>query len=358
MRLFYLPNENTEGDQVGPRQAFVHLLNDGTLSAAQAYSYYVERKKHASQHAALRHLHAAIAAFAPDVIFWQHLHDGYPVDEGFFASLKALPSRPKLVAHEADAYGRYVKRMDGSLKRLLAACDLAVVVGLGDLARLVREAGAPRLIYSPNSVDDVRFGQPWQPTSTETREWDALMIANLHCLKRIPWLHLPGGAKRKRLARLFHRAHGTRFAVFGSGQGWQGEAFCRGPVPYDAQEPTLRRAWLSINWGQFDAIPMYASDRLVISLASGAPHITNWQPGYDALFAGARSLFTVRSPEEALDVADELLSRPRQQLIDLGQHTMVFVRQHFSARRVYGELVRAIAEQLFERPILGNEGPM
>ena len=344
LRLFYLPNEGREGDQVGPRQAFEAMRAQGRLSAYSAYSYQVERARQPDQASALRDLQARIAEFAPDLIFWQHIHDDYPIDAGFLQQLKAGPSKPWLAYHEADAYGRYVKRMDGTLRIMFAACDVAVLVGLGDLARLVRQCGAPRILYSPNSVDDVRFGQPWTPTPA--RRFDAVMIANLTCLKRIPWLYMPGGAQRKRLAQLFHSAMGPRFAVFGAGQGWRGQTYALGAVPYDEQESVLRQSWLSINWGQFDTLPMYASDRLVISLASGVPHITNHQPGYDELFAGAQALFTVHSPAQALDVADWLLSRPREQLIEMGAQTMQFARQHFSAHRVYGDLLQAIAEQM------------
>lgn len=344
MRLFYLPNEGREGDQVGPRQAFEHELAEGRLSAYQAYSYQVERTRQPDQASALRALRSSIAAFAPDLIFWQHIHDGYALDAAFLAELKTLPGRPWLVYHEADAYGRYVKRIDRTLRSMFGACDLAVLVGLGELAQLVRGCGAPRILFSPHSVDDTRFGQPWTPTLQ--RRFDAVMIANLTCLKRVPGLHMPGGAQRKRLAALCHAALGHRFAVFGAGQGWAGQPYGHGPVPFAAQEATLRQSWLSLNWGQFDKLPMYASDRLVISLASGVPHICNHQPGYDELYAGARALFTVHSPAQALDVADWLLSRPREHLIEMGQQTAQFARQHFSARRVYGDLLVAIGQQM------------
>ena len=348
MRLFYLPNESLEGDQVGPRQAFEQLLDDGRLAAYQAHSYLVERRRHASHEVALVELKAAVTAFAPDVIFWQHVHDGYPLAGEFLAGLKAGSSRPKLVYHEADAYGRYVKRMDHTLRAMLAACDLAVLVGLGDLARLAREAGAPRVMLAPHSCDETRFGRPWQPTGV--RRFDALMVANLSCRMRIPGWHLPGGAKRKRLAQLFHRAYAERFAVFGAGQGWAAAPYCQGPIPFDQQEATIRSAWLSVNWGQFDELPMYASDRLAISLAAGVPHITNHQPGYELLFPNARGLYAVTSPGEALDVADMLLSLPREHLIEIGLQGMAYALQHLTARRVYADLITAIGQQLLGPP--------
>ena len=345
LRFFYAPNEAVEGDQVGPRKAFRLLCDEGMLSAYSAYSYLVERQKAASHDHALEQLHAAVQAFQPDVIYIQHLNGSYPVDRAYLQRLKSIASRPKLVWHDPDPYGRFIKPLDATMKTALAESDLAILVGLGYLAEHVRRAGAKRVLFAPHSYDDERFGQPWEPTLT--RAHDAIMIANLTCLKRIPFLYLPGGRNRKRMSRAFHAAYGERYAVFGAGRGWQGEPYCRGPIAFDAQERTIRSAWLTVNWGQFDEIAMYSSDRLPISLATGVPHITNHQRGYEHLFPDAKGLYFVHSPAEALDVADHLLSKPREQLAEIGAQGVSYARERLNASRVYRDIVIAIRQQLF-----------
>lgn len=345
MRFFYVPNEAVEGDQVGPRKAFALLHAQGALSAYTAYSYLVERRQAADHAQALERLHAAVDAFQPDVIYFQHLNGSYPVDSAYVRRLKDVASKPKFVWHDPDPYGRFIKPVDPTMKAALAETDMAIVVGLGYLAEHVRRAGAKRVLFSPHSYDDERFGQPWEPTLA--RRYDAIMIANLTCLKRIPFLFLPGGRHRKTMSRAFHAAYGDRYAVFGAGQGWQGEPYCRGPIPFDAQERTIRSSWLTINWGQFDEIAMYSSDRLPISLATGVPHITNHQRGYEHLFPGARGIYFVHSPAEALDVADFLLSKPRAELAAIGAEGVAYARERLNATRVYRDVVTAIREQLF-----------
>ena len=345
LRLFYVPNESVEGDQIGPRKAFRLLHEQGVLSAYTAYSYLVEGAKAASHDEALQHLHAAVQDFQPDVIYFQHLNRSYPVDQAYVRQLKSVASRPRFVWHDPDPYGKFIKPLDRTMKAALAESDMAILVGLGYLAEHVRRAGAKRVLFAPHSYDDERFGQAWQPTLS--RPYDAVMIANLTCLKRVPFLFLPGGRQRKRMSRAFHRAYGDRYAVFGAGQGWQGEPYCRGPIPFDAQERTIRSAWLTINWGQFDEIAFYSSDRLPISLASGVVHITNHQRGYEHLFPDAKGIYFVRSTAEALDVADCLLSLPREQLIALGEQGRVYARERLNATTVYRDIVTAIRQQLF-----------
>lgn len=345
IRLFYIPNEQNEGDQIGPRKAFGKLLNDGELGAYAAYSYYVERKKRSTHHEALDHLREAVDAFQPDLIFWQHLNKNYPVDREFLCSLKAVASKPKFVWHDPDAYGRFVKRIDPVMKAAIAESDAVVIKALGAFADSVRSLGAKRIVFSPESFDDERFSQPWTPTFE--REYDVVMIANLSTLKRIPWLFMPGGRARKRLARLLYRNHQDRFAVFGGGRGWLGERYCKGPIKFADQERTMRTSWVTVNWTQFDALPMYFSDRLPISMASGVPHITNYQPGVEHVLPDAKGVYFARSPQEAADLTTMLLSETRERLIEIGAECAAYARTNLCATKVYGDLIRSLKEKLF-----------
>jgi hypothetical protein len=346
LRFFYVPNEMVEGDQVGPRKAFGQLHAEGVFSAYMAYSYLVERTRAASQAQALERLYAAVDAFQPDVIYFQHLNGSYPVDSAYIRRLKSVASRPRFVWHDPDPYGRFIKPIDPVMKAVLAETDLAVVKGLGYFSAAVRRAGAQRILFAPESFDDERFARGGAPSAT--RPLDAVMIANLTCLKRIPWLFMPGGRSRKTTARLLHRAYGERFAVFGGGQGWRGEAYCRGSIAFERQEEFIRSAWISVNWSQFDEIPFYFSDRLPISLAAGVPHVTNHQRGFEHVLGQAQGVYFVHSPAEALDAADYLLSLPREQLIEIGEQGRAYARERLNATRVYRDVVTAIREQLFD----------
>lgn len=345
LRLLYLPNEGTEGDQIGPRRAFERIHAEGDLSAYQAYSYLVRAKSLGSHRAALAELLNTARGFAPDVIFVQHMTDAYPVDRLFLRQLKALPSRPRLVLWEGDAFGRYFKKPSATLVAGMAESDITFLVGLGYLADAARTAGAPRVRLAPHSYDSIRFDLPWVPP--RHRLLDAVMIANLHRIKRMPGLYLPGGRQRKQLAKAFHKSLGERFAVYGGGTGWKSEAYARGPIPFHQQSDTIRNAWMSVTWDHFDDLPMYSSDRLPISLACGVPHLTNYQPGYELVFGGIPGLYWFHTPQEAVDIALYLLSMPVDRRIELGIAAAEHMRSHFHADKVYGDILQIIREELF-----------
>lgn len=348
MRWFYLPNEESEGDQIGPRMAFEKLHAEGRFSAYQAYSYLVEKKKAASLCEAQEALVEAARAFAPDVIFAQHINHAYPVDHAFMRRLKELPSRPRLVIHEGDPYNRWRKPIGASLAATFAESDIVVLVGLGSLADLALEAGARKIRFIPHSYDSRRFGTPWMPTST--RKWDAVMIANCVNYRRIPGVYLPGGRQRIQSADALYRVLGNRLAVFGIGKGWAGKPYAKGALPFDDQANAVRDAWMTVNWQQFPEISMYSSDRLSIGLACGVPHITNRQEGYPHVFDQIPGCYFVHSPREMRDVALYLLSLPVERRIEMGGQAAEYARRHFEATVVYRDLVLALRDDLVRQP--------
>lgn len=347
-RLLYVPNERIEGDQVGPRKAFESLKAEGELSAYRAYSYLVRGKLAASHADALAEMLNEVREFQPDVIFIQRTTIAYPMERSYLRQLKAGPGKPKLVLYEEDPYDPFIKRLDSTMHNVMAECDMAVLGGTGYLLDLAHRAGTRTIRFAPHSYDSLRFDTPWTPT--RTRRWDALMIANLTCLKRVPFLYMPGGYSRKQAARRLHRYLGDRFAVFGGGQGWEGEPYCQGRIAYDKQGEAIRDAWMSVNWGQFDRIGMYCSDRLPISLACGVPHITNYQPGYEHIYSNVPGLFIIKTPAEAADVALYILSLPVDVRIELGRQAAEYARRHLHATVVYANIVRMVREQLMDHP--------
>lgn len=353
MRWFYVPNENNDGDQIGPRLAFEKLHNEGVFSAYKVYSYFVRQKALNNHQDALDDFLKAASDFSPDFIFIQHPGNRYPLSREFLQKLKNLPSKPKLVLYEEDPFGYIVKRMDASLKAVLAESDMCFLGGTGYIADMAHKAGAKNVRFALHSYDDQRFGTPWQPTLT--RQFDAVMIANLSCLKRIPWLFMPGGRSRKLTARALYKHLGDRFAVYGGGQGWEGEPYCKGKIAFNKQGDAIRDAWMSINWGQFDQIPMYSSDRLPISLACGVPHITNYQPGYEQLFTHIPGLFIAKTPAEAVDIALYIISLTEERRNELGFQAAEYAQSHLNAKVVYANIVSVVKEQLYDKIVHTNK---
>lgn len=345
LRLLHLPNEVQTGFQVGPREAFAVMLARGELAACETFSFLHESQRRGMAES-LSGLLRVAEAFRPDVVLWQHV-GRYPVDAAYMQQLRASIGTAVLVYHEGDVYGRRLKPLPAPVRVLAAHADVVSLVGLGELSDLFRAQGARRVIWSPHSFDSQRFNRPW--AATPTRQRDAMMIGN-RITSRLPWRELPGARERFQIAELLHRRLGQRFAVYGAG--WKNRSYAHGPLPFDQQEAAIRSAWLSVSWDHFDQVPYYFSDRVPIAMAAGVLHVTNRHPGYERIFPDGCGLVHATSVAELADAVDELLSRPHDELIALGEQARRFACDRLSAYRVYRDLLRSVAGQFASRLLI------
>jgi len=344
LRLLHLPNERSKAldkRQVSARKAFEWMHDTGVLDRYDVFSFLLEAERPGGTQAARQRLLALAEEVQPDLLFWQH-NTEFDVSPAFLKQLKGVSSRPKLVYHDEDPYGHYIKPMPGPMRTLLAASDLAFLGGTGAFFDLARKYGATDVCFAPHCFDAIRYGRPWTPTTQ--REVDIVMIANFGAT-RIPGRLFPGAGKRRRLVDALTDEWGARFALYGSG--WGDRVSARGRAPFLDQEKAIRTGWVSVNWDHFDHVPFYHSNRLPISLAAGVPHVTSRHQGYNILFGDCPSLFCVDSVGEAVDVVRYLLSLPPSRLNALGQAGRDFAYAHLEANGVYLDILRTCTHRLF-----------
>jgi hypothetical protein len=326
VRLLHLPNErglDLRHRQVSARKGFEHLLETGELASYDVFSFLMEAER----------LLDVVDRCRPGLIFWQHNNE-FEVTASFLRKLKQTAAQPKLVYHDEDPYGRFLKPMPGPMRALLQEADLVFLGGLGRFADLARRYGARRVRFARHCFDSIRYGQPWTPTLE--RETDAVMIGN-YGGHWIPGRSFTGAKTRRRLAQALSRRYGRRFALYGSR--WEGIPSARGRLPFVDQEKAIQSAWVSVNWDHFDDVPFYHSNRLPISLAAGVPHVTSRHAGYDALFGGCEALFAVDSVDEAVATVGYLLSLPPERLNEIGRAGRRYAYAHLEANVVYRDIL-------------------
>lgn len=302
LRLMYWPNEPARlhpgFTQAGGRAALQALVEDGTLAALEIYSYQVERAAFASLTAFEAAALAAIRAFAPDILFVQHVF-GTEVPETFWSRVRQKLPQVTLVYHEGDPFDRRVKRIDAPTVAVLRHADLVLACGLGSLAEILGEHTKSPVGYLPHCFVKSRFAV-LDPALAEKKH-DIVMIGNRGSRRRLKWLYLPGG---------------KRFALYGLG--WSDLEASRGSLPFFEQEQAIQSGRITANWDHFDTIDCYYSDRLPISLAAGVPHVTTHHVGYDHVFARCPGLYSCKTVTEAVETCRWLLSRSDADLLEEG----------------------------------------
>ncbi|WP_380784381.1 hypothetical protein [Sphingomonas sp. R86520] len=334
MRVMYWPNEPAhlypDFTQAGGRDAFGSMEADGTVDALQIYSYRVERARFSTAADFERSAMDAVRAFAPDILFVQHLF-GTDLGKGFWQAIRHEMPGTTLVYHEGDPFDRGAKRIDRATVAILGHAHLVLACGLGSLADILGQHSTAPIGWMPHCFVRSRFAQRDPATAEKTH--DLVMIGNSGRRRRLKMLYVPGGRRRAELARHLSAMFASRFALYGGG--WTGLASAQGSLPFFKQEEAIQSGRITVNWDHFDDIDYYFSDRLPISLAAGVPHVTTHHFGYDHIFADCPGLYACKTPEEAVETARWLIGRSDNDLLAEGLAAKRWVFEHLEAEPVF-----------------------
>lgn len=334
LRVMYWPNEPAhlypDFTQAGGRAAFTAMAEDGTVDALEIYSYRVERARIGSAAQFEQSAAEAIRAFAPDILFVQHLF-GTDVREEFWRMVRADMPRVTLVFHEGDPFDRGIKRIDKPTVAVLRHAHLVLACGLGSLADILAEHCKTPVGWMPHCFVRSRFAER-DPTAAE-KVHDLVMIGNRGTRRRLKMLYVPGGRRRAEFARRLSGMFGARLALYGTG--WSHLEASRGKIPFFEQEAAIQSGRITVNWDHFDTIDYYFSDRLPISLAGGVPHVTSHHVGYDHIFAGCPGLYSCRTVDEAVETCRWLIGRSDEALLEEGLAAKRWVFDHLEAEPVF-----------------------
>jgi len=330
----YWPNEPAhlypEFTQAGGRDAFDAMATDGTLSALNIYSYRVERAKFGSVTEFEQSALGAIRAFAPDILFVQHVW-GTDLSEELWRAIRQELPQVTLAFHEGDPFDRSVKKIDAPTVAILKHAQVVLACGLGSLADILAAHATCPIGWLPHAFVKGRFATRDPRTATKTS--DIVMIGNRGYRRRLKWLYIPGGRSRAALAQRLSEEFGSRFALYG--KGWSHLAAARGSLPFFQQEEAIQSARITANWDHFDSIDYYFSDRLPISLAAGVPHVTSHHVGYDHLFRDVPGLYTCKTVTEAVETCRWLVGRPDRELMEEGLAAKEWVFAHMEAETIF-----------------------
>lgn len=340
----YWPNEPAhlypDGQQLGGRKAFARMLDESTLSALDIFSFLRERATCASYGEFEDMAVARVRAFAPDMLYVQHLA-GSDLQASLWQRIVAEVNQVSIIYHDDDPFDRFSKRIDAATRGILPHAQQVLLSGLGSLADLFRHHGAKSISYQPSCVSDLQFGM-LDPSAAD-KQFDIVMIGNRGVRRKLKFLYLPGGRRRAHMAKRLSGLFGNRFALYGSG--WSDLEASRGRIPYSEQEAALQSGRISVNWDHFDRISYYFSDRLPISLAAGVPHVTTWHEGYDQIFRDAPGFYACRSVGEAVETCQWLLSRSDDELRAEGKAAKAWVFANMEAVETFTRTMkRAIAQ--------------
>jgi hypothetical protein len=314
MRLFVLMQSRRVSEAVGVDESFRRLLSEGVLSAYEALPYYgsaEERGWPATWEWALHQIRQMRA----DVVFLQYFHGPIPDPTGFIETVKQLPWRPTVVTSSGDGFGRFTRRPPASLRIASRLSDLTFATQMGGVARDLVRGGSRRVTLMPHGYCQVRFSATLDPEKYAP-EFDVVMIGTQVRCRNPGQYMFYAGLQRYRQAAALQRQYGKRFGLFGPG--WDGWASAQGPIAYDRQVETCRRARVVVGAAPYAGMDYYMSDRDVIAMRSGVPFVELQVPRTERIFRQGQDWHLVQTLPEMLDRCEKLLTLTDAECLAMG----------------------------------------
>lgn len=270
---------------------------------------------------ARRRVEQVLAAFRPDLIFV------------FFRDLElGLQERLARQLPVVLWIEEFVDPLTEDLKRRAAASALVALSNPAQLD-LYRAAGARRAVFVMSAAGPSHFGPP--PDGSRKAAVDVVFLGG------------PGkkGQRAEAIGRL-----SEHFKVAIHGKTWEnhrsslGSAQVRPPVGPKGFLRACREAAVVLGMSETHELPLYFSNRIWLTLASGAFHLTHYVPRMEELFTAGEHLDWFRGPEECLEKVADYLARPLDRVRIASRGQELVLARHTYLHRVQ-ELFQALDSQ-------------
>lgn len=306
--------------------ALNHLVADKSLR----YAHHAVVGESKSIHAlnVWSHLTDLVRSRTVDFVVLHHYHgQGLPDARPFIDMLRTMPHRPIVALSAGDAFhGLFRPAHPQNLRDICSGVDIVLNTSMGVAADAIVGYGAKRVALWPLGACQVRFAKEVRPHSQKESEFEVVFIGSNNRSRNPASSYFWFARQRERLLRQLGRKFGGGFAVFG--RGWNHLPNSHGPISFDAQVATCRRARLIVGGVPYSPVRYYASNRPFIQILSGVPFVDLNVEGVDRILRDGDHWYLTESLDAVADRCDDLLSRPETEREEQGYCAARYVADH------------------------------
>lgn len=187
------------------------------------------------------------------------------------------------------------KQADRYFISISKVVDYSLLSSVGQID-LYAKAGANNPAYWQIGFDPKTY---YPKNKTNNFKYDVSFIANSH------QNHLfPDAGLRKQVVQLLRTNYGVRAGLFGNGHGYGIGCIDIGKV----NEEVYSNSVCVLSVSNFNDVPHYFSDRLLMCVASGRPTIAYRFPGIDSYFAENGDILVARSMQDIITLVNKCKS--------------------------------------------------
>lgn len=252
--------------------------------------------------------------FSYDLIYFHYFHKkGVPSPKDCIKSIKSLKYNPIVITSSGDPWSDNWMLPDfpNNFKDASVFSDITFSTQMGKAADKMKSWGASNIVYTPNSMCQVRFKAGEVNFNNHHFDHDVVFVGSnnttklFHPISKGWW----GNKKRQNMVSKLHKKFGNRLGLYGNN--WQYSS-ARGPVPFNKQQDAFRRGKIVVGANPISHSDYYSSNRLFFEVSSAIPTVELSVARLDNILRNEDHCYFASDVDELIVKCEELLNSDPQ----------------------------------------------
>ena len=243
-----------------------------------------------------------------DVVYFHYFHKhGKPSPRLCIERLRQINNRPIILTSSGDGFSDNWMQPDypEDFKEATRLADITFSTQMGKAADKMMKWGAKNVVYTPNSMCQVRFSAQEVYPEKHQFDFDVVFVGSknsnrINPISKFWWAAI----EREKLIRKLTQYFGKRFGLFGNG--WKYSS-AQGPTPFEKQQETFRRGRIVVGGNPFSYSDYYSSNRVFFEISSGVPTVELSVPRLNKVLKDNDHVYFTNNISDLIKKVDNLL---------------------------------------------------
>jgi len=272
MKVLFLSQGTKIEDHPGWHDALVKLKEEGEITDFLNIPYFGYAEKFGWE-AFYKYVVKLCEEENYDLVYFHYFHrKGKPSPTICIKTLLNLPNRPIIITSSGDGFSdNWMKpNYPDDFKEVSRLADITFSTQMGKAADKMIKWGATNIVYTPNSMCQVRFKANEIDLSKHKFDFDIVFIGSKNTSRNPLSRNWIEANKRTKLVKLLRKKYGDRFGLFGNN--WSNN-ISQGPIHFNKQQDAFKRGRVIVGANPFSHSDYYSSNRVFFEISSGIPTI-------------------------------------------------------------------------------------
>lgn len=328
MKVLFLSQGKEILDHPGWHDALVQLKKENKISDFLNIPYYGYVESHGWD-GFYRKVISLCTESNYDLIYLHYFHKkGVPSPKNCIQTIKALNNNPIVITSSGDPWSDNWMRNDfpDNIKEASKYADITFSTQMGKAADKMKSWGAKNIVYTPNSMCQVRFKANEVDLENHNFEYDVVFVGSNNTARLFNPISQSwwGNKKRQYLVKKLNKKFGDKLGLFGNRWNYSNAL---GPIPFNKQQDAYQKGRIVVGANPISHSDYYSSNRLFFEVASGIPTVELSVPRLDNVLRNEDHCYFASNIDELIHKCEELLASDPQLLYQKSAQAAKYIEE-------------------------------